>query len=359
MEAKETLRKWRVRGLVAGPALPNGGIRLGKSCRVSRITVQESQRLFSRARESATNFGELVAAQFGYPEVFSVEMPLTTTVYSKHELSVVVEAANENDAFYKAPKEVDKCLGALALAVGAQRYRFYPSVANALPSSSGLDTRAYRTSGLGAVTVYEKEHLQADSLDYAKALLRMDEKDKVFEKAFDFLQAAWRLKDIPLGDPVVLRAILSNCFLALETISNSVTREWRKDNKESTLSEQELIVNTLWEKLKDVESVAKKIAAVREAHTRLQRAERQFQDLKLETAGQKLGVESRFIDLAKELNKLRNKHLGHAGSTSSEELVDWIYKSNDPRLLGDPGHFGKAELTATAYLKAYSCHRES
>ena len=284
MEAKETLRKWHDRGLVAGPALPNSVIRLGKSCRISRIIVQESQRLFSRARESVANFGDLMAARFGYPDVFSVEMPLATSVYSKHELSVV-EAANENDAFDKAPEEVDKCLGALALAVGTQRYRFYPSVANTLPGSSGLDTREYRTSGLGAVTVYEKEHLQADSLDYAKALLGMDEKDKVFEKAFDILRAAWRLKDVPLGDPVVLRAILSNCFLVLETISNSVTREWRKDNKESTLSEQELVVDTLREKLKEVESVAKKVAAVREAHTGLQRAERQFQDLKLETAG--------------------------------------------------------------------------
>jgi hypothetical protein len=258
METKEPLKKWRVRGLVAGPALPHGDIRLGKSCRISRITVQESQRLFSRARESAVNFGDLMAAQFGYPDVFSVEKPLATSVYSKHELSVVVWAANENDAFDKAPEEVDKCLGALALAVGTQRYRFYPSVVNTLPGSSGLDTREYRTSGLGAVTVYEKEHLQTDSLDYAKVLLEMDEKDKVFEKAFDFLRAAWRLKDVPLGDPVVLRAILSNCFLALETISNSVTREWRKDNKESTLSEQELVVDTLREKLKDVESVARR-----------------------------------------------------------------------------------------------------
>ena len=65
-----------------------------------------------------------MGAQFGYPDVFSVEMPLATSAYSKYELSVVAEAANENDAFVKAPEEVDKRLGALALAVGTQRYRF-------------------------------------------------------------------------------------------------------------------------------------------------------------------------------------------------------------------------------------------
>jgi len=115
-------------------------------------------------------------------------------------------------------------------------------------------------------------------------------------------------------------------------------------------------LDRLRENLGGVESVPEKVAAVREAHTALQRAERHFQNLKLETTGQTLGVESRFIDLVKQLNKLRNKHLGHAGSTGSEELEEWIYKSNDPRLLGDPGHFGKGELAAMAYLNAYAAH---
>jgi hypothetical protein len=359
IEPKEPMQKWRVRGLVAGPALPNGGIKLGSSCRISRITDQESQRLASKARQRLADFEGLMAAQFGYPDVFSVEMPITASVFSKHELSIVVEATDENDAFTKAPIEVDRCLGALALAVGTQRYRFYPSLAKRLPGPSGLDKREYAHSGLGSVTEYEKQRLRKNSLSYAQALLGMDEKDEVFEKAFGFLRAAWRLKDIPLGDPVVQRAILSNCFLVLETISNSVTREWKRHNKENTLAEQGLAVDALQESLERVESVSKRVAAVREAHTQLQRAERHFQDLKLETAGQKLGVEGRFIDLARELNRLRNRHLGHAGSTSSEELEEWIYKSNDPRLLDDTGHFGKGELTAMAYLKAYSSGRES
>ena len=65
-------------------------------------------------------------------------------------------------------------------------------------------------------------------------------------------------------------------------------------------------------------------------------------------------VEDRFIELAVELSELRNRKLNHPGSMDVENLNEWIYKSEDPRLSGDPGHFGKGELTAMAYLEAYA-----
>jgi hypothetical protein len=45
--------------------------------------------------------------------------------------------------------------------------------------------------------------------------------------------------------------------------------------------------------------------------------------------------------------------LGHAGSGTDHEINDWIYKPEDERLPDEPGHFGKADLTAMAYLRAY------
>lgn len=93
---------------------------------------------------------------------------------------------------------------------------------------------------------------------------------------------------------------------------------------------------------------------MREAHRELQRADRFFQNLKLKTAGETLGVEKKFVELAVELSELRNKKLNHPGSVGAEDLNEWIYKPDDPRLSGDPGHFGKGELTAMTYLKAYA-----
>ena len=349
------MTKWRVRGLVAGPALPKGALKLGKSCRIKRITEQESHELLQRANQRLLN-PKILAAQFGYPEVFSAEMPLTALVHSKYELSVIIDAPDELRAFDKAEEEGNKCLGMLALTVGTQRYRFYPSVANKLPGPQGLDTRNYTSTGIASATIYESEYLSRVDADSVKALLDLGEVDKVFERAFGFLLAVWRLRDIPLGDPAIYKAILSNCFLVLEAVSDAITKEWRKENRESTLSKQELVVSNLQRKLDGTESTSDRIRAVREAHKELQRAELFFQDLKLEAAGQILIVEERFISLAKELSKLRNRHLGHAGSTGSKDMENWIYKSDDPRLLDDPGHYGKGELTAMAYLRAYAFH---
>lgn len=140
---------------------------------------------------------------------------------------------------------------------------------------------------------------------------------------------------------------------------DAVTKEWRKKNRESVLLKQEAVVESLQNELNATANPPDKVPAVRDAYKDLQRAELFFQDLKLETAGLILALEERFVSLAKELGKLRNRHLGHAGSTGSAQVADWIYKSDDPRLLGDPGHFGKGELTAMAYLRAYVDHVRS
>ena len=167
---------------------------------------------------------------------------------------------------------------------------------------------------------------------------------------------------MPLTDPAIHKAVLSNCFLVQETVANEVTKDWRKSNKEATRVRQETVVHELAEKLKELggtDDVQKKVAVVCEAYRDLQRADRFFQNLKLKTAGRMLGVEKRFVELAAELSELRNKKLNHPGSIGAEDIDEWIYKPSDPRLSGDEGHFGKGEQTALAYLKAYATHLEA
>ncbi len=146
-------------------------------------------------------------------------------------------------------------------------------------------------------------------------------------------------------------------FLVLETITDAVTKEWRKKNKEITQFRQRAVVDGLAEKLASLvgtDDAQKKVAAMREAHRELQQADRFFQDLKLKTAGETLSVERKFVELAGELSELRNKRLNYPSSVSVEDLSEWIYKSEDPRLSGYPGHFGEGEPTAMTYLKAYA-----
>jgi hypothetical protein len=292
-----------------------------------------------------------VAAVFGYPKVFSADMPLTTVVHSRHELSIVVTERDPAQALREAEREAHKHLSALGLAVGIQRYRFCPAVMNRLPGGGAIDPSDRITTGwLGAV-VYESESLESAAVDYARTLV--SNPDDTIGRAFGFLQAAWRLIDVPFGVPEVNKAVLSNCFLVVEVVSNAVTKEWRRRNKADTVSRQATTAEGLVEELSRNKGATERIRAVRRAYQEIQRADLNFQSLKIKEAGDILGVEKKFVDLAGELNDLRNQKLGHAGQVEEEELDEWIYKSEDSRMANDPGHFGKAEQTAMAYLRAY------
>lgn len=269
-------------------------------------------------------------------------------------MSVMVEAENYPLAFREAERKAGRALAMLTVAVDTQRYRFLPVVANKLPGPAGIDTSNYSTAGFGATTVYEKDVLRSVAMDYAKDLVALSERDKVFATALGFLQAAWRLGEIPFALPEIHKAVLSNCFLVLEAISNAVTKEWKKRNRADTARTKEEITNSLAVQLARTEDGTAKVKAVGEAHRQMQRADLAFQSLKIEAAGRALEVEDRFVALAGELNDLRNRKLGHGGTVQEEDLDEWIFKSDDPRFAGDPGHFGKAERTAMAYLDAYA-----
>jgi hypothetical protein len=357
-EEKPTNR-WLVRGLVVGPRLPNGSVKFGHSCRIKIIPDGEATAHLQRAAQIRVDPLSILRQQFGPVGAFSFTPPLAHYTESRHELSITVAATNPPLAAMKAIEEADEYLAALTLAVGQQRYLFAPTIVEKLPDASGIHSYKHVPSGLGLAGVYYPEALKRDDEQNTKTLPRLSEGNKVFRRAFGYLRAAWLLSGVPLGDSALHKAILSNCFLTLETIANDVTKEWRKKNKELTRTQQVTVVEDLTEKLNDSDDAKEKTAAVREAHRALQRADRFFQDLKLKTAGEALGIEERFVELAVELSDLRNKKLNHPGSVGNEDLNDWIYKSEDPRLSDNPGHFGKGEVTAMTYLEAYADHLES
>lgn len=355
-EEKPT-NKWLVRGLVVGPKLPKGSLKLGRSCRIKRITQGEVEAHLRRAAQIRVDPLSILRQQFGPVGALSLTPPISHYTESRHELSVTVIAPNPPLAASKALDEADEHLAALTLAISGQRYLFGPTIIEKLPDASGVHTQQHLASGLGIAGVYYPEALGRDDEQYAKTLLGLSDEDTTFGRAFGYLRAAWRLRDVPLEDLAIHKAVLTNCFLVLETIADAVTKEWRKKNKEITQVRQRAVVNGLAEKLAGLvgtDDVKKKVAAVREAHRELQQADRFFQDLKLTTAGETLGVERTFVELAVELSELRNKRLNHPGSVGVEDLSEWIYKPEDPRLSDDPGHFGKGELTAMTCLEAYA-----
>lgn len=340
-----------------GPKLPKSAVKLGRSCTIKRITDGERLAHLQRAAQLRADPLAILRSQFGAVGALGYTLPITHVTESKHELSVTVAAPNPPLAASKAVEEADKYLGALTLAVSEQRYLFEPTIVEKLPDASGLHPYKHLPSGVGRAMVYYPGALKHDDERCAKALLELSAENKTFGRAFGYMCAAWRLTEVPLGDPAIYKAILANCFLVLETIADDVTKDWRKKNREDTRAKQREVVGELTKKLEemgDADDIQKKVAAVREAHRELQRADRFFQDLKLKTAGEMLGVEDKFVELSVELSELRNKKLNHPGSVRVEDLNEWIYKPEDPRMSGDPGHFGKGERIAMAYLEAYA-----
>lgn len=329
---------------------------MGRSCRIKRITDGEVRTHLQMAAQLRVDTVRMLRQQFGAVGALSLTLPITDYVESRHELSITVTATNPPLAVSRAVEEADEYLAALTLAVGEQRYVFGPTVVEKLPDAGGVYPGQHLASRFGTAGVFYPEALERGDERYTKTLLELSEKNKAFGRAFGYLRAAWRLRGVPLADPAIHKAVLSNCFLALEAVADDVTKEWRKKNREITGARQRQAVDALAEKLEGLGDAAdtKKVAAVREAHKALQRADRFFQDLKLRTAGDALGVEDRFVELAVELSKLRNKKLNHPGSMGAEDLNEWVYKPEDPRLSDDPGHFGKGELTAMAYLESYA-----
>ncbi len=146
---------------------------------------------------------------------------------------------------------------------------------------------------------------------------------------------------------------MSNCFLVLETIANAITKEWRKQHRDDIVSEYSIIVKDLEERLHDIEVVSEKVTAIRNADKQLARAMRNFQNLKLETAGRRLGISEEYIEAAQQLHKVRNS-ISHPDSSPNESVKRWIFADNRPAEANNNLSFGDAELTAMAFLKAYA-----
>jgi hypothetical protein len=66
---------------------------------------------------------------------------------------------------------------------------------------------AYVPSGMAQARVYYPEGLKHSDEQYAKILLKLSEGNKAFGRAFGYLRSAWRLRDMPLDDPAIYKAL--------------------------------------------------------------------------------------------------------------------------------------------------------
>jgi hypothetical protein len=347
------LAKWQVRGLLIGPEPPRGTVKLGRSFTIQRITEQQRRDYLDRATHLLANHEAAARAQFGELDTFSTTPPLEKLVYSKHEARITVTAVNPALAILQAIEDSGKYLGALAIVVGTQRFQFSPLVARQLAGSGEVNRTEHTMTTMATATVYHPVDITQTTVNEVNSFLAAASSDTTAQTAFGFLTSAWRLDDMGRFDPAAQKAILSNCFLVLETIANAITKEWRKQHNDDIVSEYAIIVKDLEGRLHEIQTVSEKVTAIRNADEQLKRAMRNFQNLKLETAGRRLGVSEEHIEAAQQLYKVRNS-ISHPDSSPDESVKRWIFADNRPVEANDDVSFGDAELTAMAFLKAYA-----
>jgi hypothetical protein len=135
--------------------------------------------------------------------------------------------------------------------------------------------------------------------------------------------------------------VLLNYFMAIEVISDEVTRALRGAMEAQLKEELMKSVAKLREELAEETRDEKGVEIIRKAARRLSRIQFSYADLKVERAGQELRHDQAVIDEAKDLSQFRNQYLGHPRSQIPEAHMSHWFE-------GD-----LAFSLSNAYLRAY------
>lgn len=156
---------------------------------------------------------------------------------------------------------------------------------------------------------------------------------------------AWRLLDAEHSGPIE-KPVLQTYFQILEGISNKITSDWKKDQKEKLVQAQSDLISDFLNSNIDEKNQKELLKKFRETHKELLRLENQYMSLKIEQTGKILDVNQETINDAIELNKIRNRVLSHF---SSSEKIDSVWL--EPI---EPAQPNKTEMICRTYLQAYA-----
>lgn len=191
----------------------------------------------------------------------------------------------------------------------------------------------------------ELRELAADQVESAKTLLPLLSATKAGRTATQHIRRAVSLQRAAAVVPELGPSVLHNYFMAIEAISDAVTRELRDSMGEELQRKLIDAVAQVRHELQQEASNERAVEIVREAGRRFSRIQFHYADLKIEMAGKTLRLEQSSLDEAKRFSRFRNEYLGHPRS----EVPD-----------AEISHWFKDELAfrlSNAYLRAYVSNR--
>lgn len=306
---------WTAWGFLGAKALPVSMMDLSASVRIERVDAER--------RKQLTRDGPVLKhPELAFPQYFSA-LPPDLIVRSDWVVWIRTKAASFEEAWEHVVRvELPPIVAAFAglgdmpprieiLRMGlTDSTGFIPEVRSrwAFGTFGGFDTRELTTTEARAVasrfTVARHQGAFASRL-WHDAIVNADQLD---------------------GSPRSLANAVLNFFLVIEHIANNLTRQ-RSGPVETPAASAELrrIIDKLERALTDAAATQeRKVHRIREAATELNRVEVRYLNQKIESAGNRLGVESSMVDAALAIAKLRNTTLSHPGKQPPDSLQETL-----------------------------------
>lgn len=326
---------WIAIGRIIGPALPPDAVTVG------------AVRIFPAALLGAQTIKRLPKAPFPTPRISFQEegtddvpdqtavSPPTTIITSRWIFTIALDEGDLDEVEVKAEAELRKALSALNLKA---KEPYIAEILRFEGESHGYNHSAW----VSGHAVDEVEALVADDIELANDLLPKLSGSNTASAATQFIRRGVHLSHAATVLHELWPAALLNYFMAIERISEDVTKELRKEMEMQLSEKTSAVAAELRSQLRD-EALSDEDAVelVREASKKFSRIRFFFADLKVERAGRELGIHPPLVEHAQAFSKFRNQYLGHPRTNiPPEESRRWIRDAMAFRL-------------SNAFLRAY------
>jgi hypothetical protein len=339
MEGKSHPRRWTAIGRILGPRMPGGEALIGQvkifpAHWAPPDKLKQLPKTFMPA--GRLSFEDEETGEVADSASISAPNPAIT---SRWIFTIDFEATDEDEAERVANEQLSSALSALHLSAPE------PYVADVLRLESPDHGYGMSVSVVGHPP--EVEELTEEHVVTANDLLTVLGTTKTSRTAAAYIKKGVGLYRVaPVVDELG-PSVLLNYFMAIEAVSDDVTKSARAAMEVQLKEKLAQSAATLRRELAEEPSDEKAIELIREAARRISRIQFHYADLKIERAGQELGLDPNLVDEARSFSRFRNTYLGHPRSEIPQaEIGRWFED-------------GRAFRLSNAYLRAYLSRRSS
>lgn len=200
--------------------------------------------------------------------------------------------------------------------------------------------------------VYREVSTHSPDYEFAQQMFSAVQSDHTLRRAVHYLNQArrlWHAASITSDVEDTLRdmAIL-HYAKTVEAVAND-TRVASGSRNNDAINQQERIVERLTKTLQGNLDLNRRVGAIEQAQTDLSRSKNRYLNLKLAVLSKDLNLGHSWLQRAKDLTKVRNRNIAHAGALLSSSERSLLFEESD----GTPTVETLAERAVAAFLMKY------